>query len=444
MAHHDLHQLVKKVSRKLSVKIPAIVSALILIVSVITSLVLYTQVYNILLDTQREELIQEIALESRSLEYILEQADSTAKSMAKQPEVIDYLLLDQDEQTSEASQELLKHLNHFNMRGNLDSLYILDPSGVAVVSTNLSFTGNDYSFRNYYKAAVQGKTIVESAVGSTSDVVGFYFSAPIYSEDGDFLGVSAVKLSGNAINPLFDSKMRTDAEYLVDENGVITFSSQPELILSSLAALNITDENQAQFEKKYSGHEIKDLDQLKLWSEIVTTEGTGVYQTTDFLTKQPVYVAVTRVKNTPFYLLSSVKTSRLTTYAMRYSRSMAGLIIFSASLCMVLIIILLYRVIRPISQIKEIANMISQGKLNNSLPIHTGDDWEDLAESILKMQEKIRNNYRNLNQTVEDKTKELEKKIKELEKLNSVMIDRELRISELKEKLKTKKSSQHE
>ncbi|MCF6248154.1 MAG: PAS domain S-box protein [Desulfobacula sp.] len=78
--------------------------------------------------------------------------------------------------------------------------YLLDVSGITVCSSNRnakdSFVGKDFSFRPYYKRAIQGNNATYLALGTTSLKRGVYYSYPVYDGDHQIIvGVAVIKAS---------------------------------------------------------------------------------------------------------------------------------------------------------------------------------------------------------------------------------------------------------
>ena len=88
-------------------------------------------------------------------------------------------------------------LERINRLAETSAIYILDPAGRVLVSSNwrgaVSFVGEDLSFRPYFQQAAEGKPGRYFALGTTSHVRGYYFSAPI-SRGKNLLGVLTVKV----------------------------------------------------------------------------------------------------------------------------------------------------------------------------------------------------------------------------------------------------------
>ncbi len=76
--------------------------------------------------------------------------------------------------------------------------YLMDANGTTIASSNRdsikSFVGKNYSFRPYFKNAINGDHYVYLALGVTSKKRGIYFSHPVVT-DNKVLGVVVIKVS---------------------------------------------------------------------------------------------------------------------------------------------------------------------------------------------------------------------------------------------------------
>src|SRR5499425_1721325 len=65
------------------------------------------------------------------------------------------------------------------------------------------------------------------------------------------------------------------------------------------------------------------------------------------------------------------------------------------------------RVVRPIEILRRGAARIGSGDLDHRLEIKTGDELQELADEFNKMTAQLQESYANLEQKVEDRTREL-------------------------------------
>ncbi len=122
--------------------------------------------------------------------------------------------------------EVNLELERINRLAETSAIYILNPAGRVLVSSNwrgaVSFVGEDLSFRPYFQQAAEGRPGRYFALGTTSHVRGYYFSAPIF-EGKRLLGVLTVKVQ---LMRLEDIWARGSERVIVtDPQGVIFITS---------------------------------------------------------------------------------------------------------------------------------------------------------------------------------------------------------------------------
>ena len=91
---------------------------------------------------------------------------------------------------------------------------------------------------------------------------------------------------------------------------------------------------------------------------------------------------------------------------------------------------------KPITKVTEIASEYSKGNLDKKINIKSQDEIGALASAFENMAESLKNQQNNLENLILQRTKDLDKKIKELEKYKKVTVGRELKMVELKKKIK--------
>jgi signal transduction histidine kinase len=78
------------------------------------------------------------------------------------------------------------------------------------------------------------------------------------------------------------------------------------------------------------------------------------------------------------------------------------------------------RVVRPLAILQRGAARIGQGDLDHRLAIHTGDEFQAVAEEFNRMASQLQASYVNLEHKVEERTRELARSVQELEALGEV------------------------
>ncbi len=110
--------------------------------------------------------------------------------------------------------------------GATDS-YLINSNGLTLAASNWdqprSFIGNDYSFRPYFQQAMEGGQGRYFALGNTSRVRGYFFSAPIREAD-QIVGVAVVKVDLEDIEDSWNDPLQDIL--VMDEDGVIFISTR--------------------------------------------------------------------------------------------------------------------------------------------------------------------------------------------------------------------------
>ncbi|MFC3569114.1 ATP-binding protein [Paracoccus sp. TOH] len=118
-------------------------------------------------------------------------------------------------------------------------IYLILPDGETIAASNhgqeLSFVGQNFSYRPYFIDAMRGRPARFYGVGTTSGVRGYFFSAPVRDAAGGIIAVVAVKIGVDRIEAGWRG-----GEYRVlvtDPDGTAFLSSEPSWLYHSLYPL---------------------------------------------------------------------------------------------------------------------------------------------------------------------------------------------------------------
>jgi two-component system C4-dicarboxylate transport sensor histidine kinase DctB len=181
---------------------------------------------------------------------------------------------------SDASPALIQSINEELARintvsGALDT-YLMNTDGLTIAASNWAserpFVGQNFSYRPYFQAAMQGRLGRYFALGTTSGERGYYFAYPV-REHGTIMGVLVVKVE---VGQLERAWQAPDGEVMVvDPHGVIFLSSNPHLRLRTLAPLAPEIVTVLKQSRKYSARTLEPLN-------VVRTRAAG--DTMEFMT----------------------------------------------------------------------------------------------------------------------------------------------------------------
>lgn len=262
---------------------------------------------------------------------------------------------------------------------------------------NFSSSGIYQDYIQYYRHKteedfLQFKTIVESELAKNPDIV----------------GVSLVGVNGRI---LFDSSEFTNGQYKSDE---IRLIDDEDLLLL------LNEEEIRSIDRTNEGVNVVEI--------IVPIDESGIGH-------------VASLKYTVSYnelnqRLTSVYTEALVT------------IIPVLLISLVLVIFFSNRLSAPIVKLKDLTKDISAGEAEISTGINSRDEigelaksFEEMSRDLLSSRKKLENYADDLEKKVDERTKELKVKVEELQKINNVIINREMKMIQLKKELKECKES---
>ncbi|TDG10137.1 sensor histidine kinase [Paraburkholderia guartelaensis] len=137
---------------------------------------------------------------------------------------------------------------------------VIDAHGTVIAASNwnqpVSFVDTNVSYRPYFKDALAQGRGRFFGIGTNTGIPGLYFASAIH--DGDTaIGAAAVKVSVDAL----ESAWRTpgEAAIVVDSNGVIVISTQPEWKFTAMRAMTEPQQRDIQASRQYAGRIVEAL-----------------------------------------------------------------------------------------------------------------------------------------------------------------------------------------
>lgn len=186
-------------------------------------------------------------------------------ALAHNPQIVSALLAVQNRRAAPQEKlidQLNKYLEVVNSAANTSLLYVIDKNGFTIASSNwlsdASLVGNRYLFRPYFQDAMTGKEARYYAVGVTTNEAGYYFAQPIFWNE-QILGVAVAKIEMESMQQQWQEK--PEPSLLVDEQGVIIVSSNPEWRFLTTRIINEDDRTAFRAQRKYANHPLDPLQQ---------------------------------------------------------------------------------------------------------------------------------------------------------------------------------------
>lgn len=332
-----------------------------------------------------------------------------AQHIASQDKIVSYL---QQENPPIQKPELLAYLRLFDSDNRYQSIYVMDTTGKTLLSTDVTFVGQNYNFRDYFKKALAGEPAIDSAIGATTGKFGYFFSYPIKEVTGNIIGVAVAKLKEAPIKTTLKPGIlsTSGALMLVDKYGVIVQSNKPELLFKSLGVITPEAMSEIDATKRFGDLTISSLhyDELGLdIKQVGEMRSVELYDTT--LHKRDEIIGITQIKNTSFFVM--IEESRLHSAQIVWPIvQKGGTYIFGAVLiAMSMLLFFVGRILGPLRELKNGSFRIKGGDIEGPIEIKSGDEFEDIGSVFNELTEKIKNIYGNVEEKIWERAADFEK-----------------------------------
>ncbi|MDD4599900.1 hypothetical protein SDC9_15089 [bioreactor metagenome] len=257
---------------------------------------------------------------------------------------------------------------------DVNSIFVFDRNGImtATTGTGLQWIGDDYSERDYFKQAIQGKEYVSDMFLSRANRQVITIAVPIYEEGGSASGVVAGSVWLKEGNPfgLFDSKtsMRKGQSGIVDAHGKVIYHTIDSRIGgdSGLAS------------------EIKELSAKQ--EEVITEKR---------LDGEGYYTALASIPEIRWYVFFETPISEVDEINRQIHNQVAVIVALLSLVLIIVSIFVVRRFLRPLDTLTNAFKLLRQGKYT-TIPIQTKDEFEEVIEAYNETVNELKDLHRRL------------------------------------------------
>ncbi|VAW20729.1 hypothetical protein MNBD_ALPHA11-1608, partial [hydrothermal vent metagenome] len=152
-------------------------------------------------------------------------------------------------------------LADFAKSANLDAIYLMDKTGQTVSASNfgdeVTFLGQNYGFRPYFKDALAGKRGEFFGIGATTLKPGYFIAEQVLDPNGEILGVIALKLDLSDLT----SAWREGGEtvFASNDDGVVVLSSQESWRYQTLFPIGEARRQAIALERQFANEPLMEL-----------------------------------------------------------------------------------------------------------------------------------------------------------------------------------------
>lgn len=363
--------------------------------------------------------------QTKETSLILNRASDLTRAISEDKLLADYLISPEKNKIN----KILENFNIYNIRGIYSAIYLMNKDGNTVVSTDESFNDQNYSFRDYFKQAMSGKSHIDFAIGVTSHESGYYFSHPVIAENGEILGVLVIKMVPDFINQSLETTDQSKSIMLIDKYGIVIYSSDNNNLFHSI--IELSEQNKLDLKQKrvYENIDIKNLP-YHIDSSILSTNKENIsLDYIDKINQEEKFINISRVGNLNFFIVTEIDKSLYSSKAINLSLFLATFIFLAVLLAVLSVYLIIKNYLYLLTDLKKMADKLKSNDFNYRIIVNNnGSDLTDIAKSFNAAAESLQYNKTNTQDIITKRTKQLEK-------INKVMVGRELKMIELKNEI---------
>ena len=263
--HHVVHALPRPDSWPIAVKMTLAMIATALAPMLLTAYYNLSETQTRLAATEVRNLEDLAQSTAGRISQVLAASRSLADYVGNDESFVDYLA----RPTPAATQAIVAKLDGL-AKANPDIQFamVMDRDGNAIASSDPEVMGKNFSFRQYFKEAIQGRPYMTGIiVGSVAGANGFYFSRPVYGPDGSaVLGAVVLRVKAEPIARIL-ALVKADEDripFLVDGDGVIVWHPEPRYMFKSLAPLAPATLDAIVADQRFRRARVETIDQPEL------------------------------------------------------------------------------------------------------------------------------------------------------------------------------------
>lgn len=424
-------------------KMVAAIMAIIILFGTLATYSVFWFTKNNIIEINKENLNKQIKTQEYTISQVFNLGSKIALAIAENPNVL--AIIQQTNITEDDREHLEGHvLETVNIGGMYSAIYVMNTEGLTLASTDSSFVGKNYKFREYFQKAKDGIPWVDVSVGVTSRELGYYFANPVKNRNNEIVGVAVVKMKPLLLARTFENlNYKDDVDImLVDKYGIITHSKENKQRFHSLGFINESVMRSVEESKRYSGVQIVQGEYTELQDLIGTIpEGESEIFQTDSKNGGVEYAVLGNIKGYPFYVLVKMNIEDFMSDSISVSKTIALLVAIAAVMSGFAIYIMISKLLRPLIKLREEAERVSKGDLSK-ITINSEDEigvlvgtLNDMIDSINKKNDEVRNTVAEQTEVIKRQQAETESAKKRAERMVENMAGRELKMIELKKEI---------
>ena len=324
------------------------------------------------------------------LDQLVTDTRHTVAQLAADAEVVAFLsAAPADADARYSVQRALGNVVHSNP--DVFSVFLLDKAGTCVLATHPENLGRNYSFRSYYRGALEyGASVSELLTGSTTARPGVFFSQAVRGGGRELVGVVVLKLKGESLMEMVGS-LRLGEQgrgFLIDEYGVLLSHTEPKLLFHSLTALPPEVLRLPVFDRRFSSVGIDTIQSLGLDSlgrAMIGASAPGHTGYTD-AARGPLIVGFAPMETRPWTVGVEMPDAEFSAPLVSLAEGTLVSVLVVGFAVTVLALLVARSIVRPLLELTRAARAVAAGAFGTArVSVHSEDEVGALARAFNTM-----------------------------------------------------------
>lgn len=338
-------------------------------------------------DQSKEDIKDLIEIQSTQVDMVFDFVEETVENIATSDDIVAYV-----ERGALESENafIVNELELHDHSGMFSAIYIMDPSGLTVVSTDPTFTGKNYGFREYFKKSISGEPFVYVARGVTSKKVGYYFSHPIRSADHEIIAVLVGKANTEYVHaPLNNFEVEEGDIIFTDQNGVILFTRKEDRLFNSIGELTEEEKQLIETNRQFDDLEISPIEYQVIKNDFPLLSEPMAYDYIHKKDKEEEIITAIRLKDYPFFLIIEKDANNIREAALKLVTTLGSFIAVMIALAILTLTYYVSIIFKPIEELEKVVRKIGKGDYGQRVHVETGDELERFGKTINTMAKEV-------------------------------------------------------
>ncbi|MCK4744250.1 MAG: HAMP domain-containing protein [Sulfuriflexus sp.] len=361
---------------------------------------IFTAYYNLqgsvtsISETELRNLRQLSVATANRVDQLISDTRFLAKYLGTEKDIIT-LVSGHDRKVADSVQGKLQRLVFTDNK--LELLLVMDKKGNVLSAPADKFIGRNYSYREYFQAAIQGRVYVSNiTVGDVTRKPGLFFSSPVLGKSGKVEGVIVVKIAGSAVSNIIDeANTGKQTAYLIDSEGVLIHHPDSGLLYKSLTPLSERSIQKIVKSKRFLLDKIDSLGFDVLADSIVGAKNSGTVNYLSPISGEEEISGYAPVKSHRWVVGISIEQSSFAEPLNKQFNNVLYSVVGVGIIFTIIALLFSRSFIKPIHALMQAANRVRDGDYDDGeIKITSEDEFGELMRTFNLMVASVRERER--------------------------------------------------